>query len=157
MYNEEYAAMLGKRHPSVLDQGSTRAWPELRGSFDQHFGRGKEIGELLKGDDTFYITERNGYSEGLWASWAILPVAAEDGGIGFYNSVFETTKQVLAERHMSTLVLLGRHISAAANSQDLFKQAMRALEPNHCDTPFAAVYAFASPDTSVQRPQVPIN
>jgi hypothetical protein len=60
MYNEEYAAMLGKRHPSVLDQGSTRAWPELRGSFDQHFGRGKEIGELLKGDDTFYITERNG-------------------------------------------------------------------------------------------------
>jgi hypothetical protein len=114
MYNEEYAAMLGKRHPSVLDQGSTRAWPELRGSFDQHFGRGKEIGELLKGDDTFYITERNGYSEGLWASWAILPVAAEDGGIRFYSSVFETTKQVLAERHMSTLVLLGRHISAAA-------------------------------------------
>jgi hypothetical protein len=34
---------------------------------------------------------------------------------------------------------------------------VRALEPNRCDTPFAAVYAFASPDTSVQGSQVPIN
>lgn len=149
IYNERYALILGKRHPSVLGQSFEKAWPELIGSFDQHFIKCEKTGESVKGDNALYITERNGYSEELWASWAILLVPAENGTFGFYNPVFETTKQVISERRMSTLMLLGRCTSAARSTQEVFKQASRGFEPNHYDIPFAAVYAAASPDTSV--------
>lgn len=150
IYNEGYASILGERHPSVLGQSFVTAWPELIGSFDQHFLRCEKTGEATSGDNAFYTTERNGYSEELWASWVIIPAMAENGAIGFYNTVFEITKQVISERRMSTLMLLGRCTSAATSTQDVFKQALRAFEPNHYDIPFAAVYAAASPETSVQ-------
>lgn len=153
IYNERYASILGKRHPSALGQSLIEAWPELIGSFDQHFVKGEETGQSTSGDNACYITERNGYSEELWASWAITPVAAENGGTGFYNAVFETTKQVMTERRMSTLMLLARCTSAAKSTRDVFKQALRGFEPNHYDIPFAALYAAASPDTSVQYSQ----
>jgi len=153
IYNEGYASILGKRHPFVLGKSFNEAWPELVGTFDQHFIRCEETGESIKGDNALFISERNGYSEELWASWAILLIPAENGTFGFYNPAFETTKQVISERRMSTLMLLGRCTSAATSKQEVFKQALRGFEPNHYDIPFAAVYAAASPDTSVQRSQ----
>lgn len=153
IYNEGYATILGKRHPAVLGQSFTNAWPELVGTFDHNFDTIEETGNSMKGDNAFYITERNGYSEELWASWAIAPVPAENGGVGFYNAVFETTKQVITDRRMSTLMLLARCTSAASSTQDLFKQAVRALDPNHYDIPFAAIYAAGNPDISAQRSQ----
>lgn len=155
IYNEKYATILGKRHPSVLGQSFEKAWPELIGTFDEYFDRCEETGGSIKGDNALYMTERNGYTEELWASWAILSVPAEHGTVGFYNPVFETTKQVISERRMSTLMLLGRCTSAARSTQDVFKQALRGFEPNHYDIPFAAVYAAASPDTVVQHSQTP--
>ncbi|GAB7329823.1 hypothetical protein MBLNU13_g01541t1 [Cladosporium sp. NU13] len=153
IYNEGYASILGKRHPSVLGQSFEKAWPELIGSFDQPFFKCAETGGSVKGDNALYMTERNGYTEELWASWAIMAVPAENGTIGFYNPVFETTKQVISERRMSTLMLLGRCTSAATSTQDVFKQALRGFEPNHFDIPFAAVYAAASPESSVRYSQ----
>jgi signal transduction histidine kinase len=153
IYNEGYAAILGKRHPQVLGQGFTEAWPELVGSFDQHFDKSEATGESIHGDNALFLAERNGYTEELWASWSIIPVAAENGGTGWLNQAFETTKQVISERRMSTLMLLGRCTSTAKNTQDLFKQAVRAMEPNQYDVPFAAVYVAASPDTDMQRSQ----
>ncbi|KAM0719598.1 hypothetical protein Q7P37_003728 [Cladosporium fusiforme] len=152
IYNERYATILGKRHPRSLGQSLAEAWPELVGSFDQHFDQSEESGHSTSGDNAFYITERNGYCEELWASWAILPVTAENGGTGFYNAVFETTKQVMTERRMGTLVLLGRCTSAAKGTQDFWKEVVRGLEPNHYDVPFAALYAAASPDTAMHHP-----
>jgi len=153
IYNEGYASILGKRHPSVLGQNLVTAWPEMIGTFDQHFLKGEETGLPTSGDNAPYMTERNGYSEELWASWSLTPVEAENRGIGFYNAIIETTKQVMSERRMSTLMLLGRCISVATDTQDVFKRALRGFEPNHYDIPFAAVYAAASPDTSMQHPQ----
>jgi PAS domain S-box-containing protein len=147
IYNERYASILGKRHPSVLGQSFKEAWPELIGNFDQYFDKCEETGESVSGDNALYITERNGYSEELWTSWAIICVPAENGATGFYNAAHEITKQVLTERRMSTLMLVGRCTTAATSTQDVFKQALRGFEPNLYDVPFAAVYAAASPDT----------
>ncbi|KAM0706698.1 hypothetical protein Q7P35_006027 [Cladosporium inversicolor] len=155
IYNERYASILGKRHPSVLGQSFNEAWPELIGTFDQHFVRCEETGESIKGDNALFITERNGYSEELWASWAIFMIPAENGTFGFYNPAFETTTQVISERRMSTLMLLGRCTSAATSTREVFKQALQGFEPNHYDIPFAAVYAAASPDMSWQHSQTP--
>ncbi|KAL1591034.1 hypothetical protein WHR41_00234 [Cladosporium halotolerans] len=154
IYNEGYALILGKRHPGALGMSLAAAWPELVGSFDQHFNNAEELGQSASGDNAFYITERNGFCEELWASWAIMPVPAENGGTGFYNAVFETTKQVMTERRMSTLMLLGRCTTAAKGTQDFWKQAVKGLDPNHYDVPFAALYAAASPDTAMHRPNV---
>ena len=97
------------------------------------------------------MVERNGYQEELWASWAIIPVPADNGGVGTYNAVFETTKQVLAERRMSTLLWLGQCTSAAKDTQEFWKQSVTGLEPNKYDVPFAALYAAASPESTMQH------
>ena len=152
IYNEQYSTILGKRHPAVFGRPLAQAWPELLASFSQHFDQVARSGKAASGDDAFYITERNGYSEELWASWAIIPVQASDGGdTGFYNAVFETTRQVISERRMSTLMLLGRCTSAAIDTQDFWKQAVRGLEPNHYDIPFVALYAAAVPEQAMNR------
>lgn len=154
IYNEGYAIILGARHPSVLGRPFVQAWPELVDSFGRHFLRGEQTGQSSNGDNAYYITERNGYEEEIWASWAILPIAAENGGIGFYNAVFETTKQVITERRMSTLLLLGRCTSAAKDTQDFWKQTVRGFEPNRYDVPFAVLYAAASPESAMHHHSV---
>lgn len=151
IYNEGYSFVLGARHPQVLGLPFVDAWPELQGDFDTHFRAGEEEGRATSGDTAFYMVERNGFQEELWASWSIIPVPADNGGIGLYNVVFETTKQVLAERRMSTLLWLGQCTSAAKDTQDFWKQTVTGLEPNKYDVPFAAFYAAASPEHTMQH------
>lgn len=151
IYNEPYSLILGERHPAVFGGSFAQAWPEIHDSFSKHFNDVNRSGQAASGDDAFYITERNGYSEELWASWAVIPVQAEHGDTGFYNAVFETTRQVVSERRMSTLMLLGRCTSAAKDTQDFWKQAVRGLDPNHYDIPFVAIYAAAATESTLNR------
>lgn len=151
IYNEGYSFVLGARHPQALGLPFADAWPELQGDFDSHFRAGEEEGRATSGDTAFYMVERNGFQEEMWASWSIIPVPADNGGVGLYNAVFETTKQVLAERRMSTLLWLGQCTSAAKDTQDFWKQTVTGLEPNKYDVPFAAFYAAASPEHTMQH------
>lgn len=151
IYNEPYSVILGSRHPAVFGRPFSSAWPELLDSFAHNFDEVSQSGQAVSGDDACYITERNGYREELWASWAIIPVPAGDGATGFYNAVSETTRQVISERRMSTLMLLGRCTSAAKDTQDFWKQAVRGLDPNHYDIPFVAIYAAAVSEQTMHR------
>lgn len=151
IYNEPYSVILGSRHPAVFGRPFSSAWPELLDSFAHNFDEVSQSGQAVSGDDACYITERNGYCEELWASWAIIPVPAGDGATGFYNAVSETTRQVISERRMSTLMLLGRCTSAAKDTQDFWKQAVRGLDPNHYDIPFVAIYAAAVSEQTMHR------
>jgi PAS domain-containing protein len=151
IYNEAYSVFTGKRHPAAFGRSLAQAWPELHEGFSQQFDEVARSGQAASGDNAFYITERNGYCEELWASWVIIPVQAGDGDTGFYNAVFETTRQVVSERRMSTLMLLGRCTSAAKDTQDFWKQAVRGLDPNHYDIPFVAIYAAATTEQTMNR------
>lgn len=148
IYNEQYAVTLGKRHPAALGRRFADVWPEILDDFGRHFTAAEERGQATTGDNALYIVNRNGYPEELWASWAVMPVPAENSGVGCYNAVFDTTKQVLTERRMSTLLWLGQCTSAAKDTQDFWKQAVRGLEPNHYDVPFVALYAAASSESA---------
>jgi hypothetical protein len=150
-YNEPYSLTLGKRHPVVFGRSFAEAWPELHANFSPHFDEIILSGQAASGDDAFYMVERNGYCEELWASWGIIPVQAGDGNTGFYNPVFETTRQVVSERRMSTLMLLGRCTSAAKDTQDFWKQVVRGLDQNHYDIPFVAIYAVAAMEQIMNR------
>jgi PAS domain-containing protein len=151
IYNEQYSLILGKRHPAVFGRSFVHAWPELHANFSPHFDEVMQSGHAASGDDALYMIERNGYCEEFWASWGIIPVQAGDGDTGFYNAVFETTRQVVSERRMSTLMLLGRCTSAAIDTQDFWKQVVRGLDPNHYDIPFLAIYAVAVTEQTMNR------
>lgn len=151
IYNEQYSSILGKRHPSAMGKSLLQAWPEIGPTFGKQFDEVERSGQATSGDNALFHTERNGYPEELWASWAIVPVQADDESTGFYNAVFETTKQVVNERRLSTLMLLGRCASAARSLPVLWKQTVRALEPNHYDIPFAVLYAVAGSDSAMNH------
>jgi hypothetical protein len=151
IYNEPYSVILGNRHPAALGRPFAQAWPEMLAGFSQNFDKVERSGQATSGDDACFITERNGYREELWASWVIIPVQAGNGDTGFYNAVSETTRQVLSERRMQTLMLLGRCTSAAKGTQDFWKQAVKGLDPNHYDIPFIAIYAAAVTEQDMNR------
>ena len=69
----------------------------------------------------------------------MMPLHDGSGGInGFYNAVFETTRQVIADRR--TKILLSMAI--APNMESFWSDIIRGLEPYELDIPFALLYSL---------------
>jgi signal transduction histidine kinase len=149
LYNEGYVDIMGARHPRVLGQPFATAWPEVSKVFNAHFAEVAATGNAVSGANAPFLTTRNNFTEEIWASWAMIPVAGEKEDLSFYNPVFDTTGQYVTERRMSTLRNLGHLTSSAQDIQDFWKQVVRSLEPNHYDVPFAAIYAAATAESAL--------
>jgi len=64
-----------------------------------------------------------------------------------YNPVFDTTRQVIADRRMAFLLRSGQYISSSRDPQDFWQQLMFSLQADHPDLPFAILYSV-NPDIS---------
>ena len=157
LYNEAYKSIAGAKHPRVLGKPIAQAWPEAMGSegaIAQSFAKGEKTGEPSMGENALFPNLlRNGFLEDIYASWAIYPVPAENGESGFYNIAYETTKQVLTDRRMSTLLYLGHCTSTATNTSEFWTQILKGLEANLHDCPFGALYAAVQNDSN-ERPSI---
>ncbi|KAF2723553.1 histidine kinase M3YPp [Polychaeton citri CBS 116435] len=154
LYNEAYIPIAGKRHPdAMLGLPFDQAWPEVVGTpFCNAFEHGKETGHATSQDSTLFFVTRSGYLEEMYASWSIIPIPAEGGHTAFYNPCFETTKQVVTERRMSTLLSLGQCLSLALDSQDFWKQCIKGLQHNLEEIPFLLMYAASQDNLVSQNP-----
>lgn len=144
MYNEAYMPIAGKKHPWMMGKTLAEGWSEIYDVFIVNF-KGA-TGEATTSESASFYVERNGYLEEIYATWAVIPVVGEHGYSAYYNPVFETTRQHLADRRMSTLLWLGQCISTAKDTKDYWQQSLKGLERNHYDVPFAALYASAPLD-----------
>lgn len=61
---------------------------------------------------------------------------------GFWNTVFETTRERLAERRIRTLILL----TTPANMTSFWDETLKGFESNERDCPFVMVYSLAKSD-----------
>ncbi|RYE95152.1 MAG: PAS domain S-box protein, partial [Oxalobacteraceae bacterium] len=101
LYNDEYAKVLGEKHPWALGRSFLDVWSEiasdLRPLVDQAYA-----GSSVFFDDMKLIMERNGGPEETYFSFAYTPIQQEGGGTdGFYCPCIETTRQVLTAREVA--------------------------------------------------------
>ena len=100
LYNDEYATVLGTKHPAALGQPFRLAWSDIWPQFGSLVQR-VIAGEALSFEDLPITMRRNGYMEDTWFSFSYTPVRDESGGIaGLFCACTETTAKVRGEQKL---------------------------------------------------------
>jgi len=98
LYNDGYAAIIGRRHPDALGAPVREAWPEIV-DFNDRVMRTVLAGETLSYEDQELVLDREGRFEPAFFDLDYSPVVDEAGrAVGVLAVVTETTGRVLAER-----------------------------------------------------------
>ncbi|KAL8918100.1 MAG: hypothetical protein Q9208_007540 [Pyrenodesmia sp. 3 TL-2023] len=90
-------------------------------------------------EDGEFFFDRNGYIEETYLSWNMIPMRDDDGKTeGFWNTVFETTREKLAQRRIKTLIQL----ASPPTMISFWDEILEGFESNERDLPFALVYSI---------------
>lgn len=114
LYNDDYAQILGAKHPVALGSPLRNTWPEIWSDILP------DIEQALRGHAVYFrnlplAINRNGRVESAWFTYSYSPVRDDDDCVaGMFCAVAETTEQVMAERH---------HAAELSRLQQLFQQA----------------------------------
>lgn len=84
----------------------------------------------------------NKLTEALFSySISICPIDLENGDMAFYNPVFDTTRQVIADRRMAILLRVGQKLGESRTVEGFWEQLMIGLDADNPDVPFALLYS----------------
>lgn len=147
LYNDAYRDILGKRHSWALSKPLTSVWPDEdpnTARLREAFNHADATGQPTFGGDTCFFVDRSGFKEEVWTSWALIPIMGPSENIAYFNPCSETTKQVLYDRRMATLLAVERASNEATNLKDWYRSVLIGLESNSADIPFAALYSMSS-------------
>ena len=98
IYNDGFRQLMGNKHPAGLGQPTQECWPEAW-SISEPIYRRVRAGETVSFEDKHFSLSRNGALEDGWFTASYAPIEDEAGSAGgMLVTVFETTKQHLAER-----------------------------------------------------------
>jgi signal transduction histidine kinase len=105
IYNDAYAPMLGKKHPSAMGRPARAAWDDIWPSLAPQVEGVMQRGEPSWNERVLLVTERNGFAENAWFTWSYSPIYKEDGTIGgLFCAVSEETARVQAEAERDRLM-----------------------------------------------------
>ncbi|KAK7550432.1 hypothetical protein IWX49DRAFT_556445 [Phyllosticta citricarpa] len=142
IYNDQYLPLAGEKHPALLGSapwvGFSEAWDDFEPFFRtcEESGRGAMVENML-----LFLNRGNGPKEEMYCSFSFTPVLEEDKIIGWYEVVFETTKQMITERRMSTLLKLGEILATSQDLKAYWQHVLQALATNTHDVGFAILYS----------------
>src|SRR3954463_12837900 len=139
IYNDDYARILGAKHPAALGRPGREVCPEIWDIIGPMLEGVLARGEATWSDDQLLLLARRGYEEECYFTFSYSPIHATGGGVGgVFCAVHETTERVVGERRLRTLGALAERTSSARTPADAVQAAMAALETNPDDVPFAA-------------------
>lgn len=154
LYNDAYQGILGGRNAWALGKSVNEVWFDEdpnTARFRAAFDHADATGQPTFGADTCFFVERSGFKEEVWAHWAVIPIMGAAGNIAFYNPVAETTKQILYDRRMATLLALEHETDHATELKQLWKSVLSSLDGNRADVPFAALYSVSEESSEMAR------
>ena len=98
LYNDQYAEVLGAKHPRALGQRFrdiwAEIWPDISPLVDAAMA-----GRATYRENLPLLMNRKGFDEQTWFTFSYSPVRDESGAVaGIFCACVETTDQVLAER-----------------------------------------------------------
>jgi len=148
LYNEAYAVeVAGNKHPSLMGTGFSGPFAELWDYTGPVFAECARTGISVRKEDDYLPINRYGLLEETFFSWSFTPLYGGTGRIqGFYNAPFDTTKQVLSHRRMTTINKIGELTAQAITIKQFWKLVLEGLLDNERDVPFALLYSVGDGD-----------
>jgi PAS domain S-box-containing protein len=103
LYNDQYAKILGAKHPRALGSRFRDIWEEIWPDISPLIDAAM-AGQAIYREDLPLLMNRQGYDERTWFTFSYSPLRDEHGTIsGMFCAVSETTRRVLAERDLREL------------------------------------------------------
>jgi PAS domain S-box-containing protein len=144
LYNDEYAQILGAKHPNALGQPCSRVWAEIWDVIEPMLAQVMERGEATRSRDLQLLMNRGGYLEETYFSFSYSPIYDECGKVGgVFCPCIETTEKVIGERRLVTLGDLTARCKGSENEQAAYKAAAKVLAANARDVTFALIFRIA--------------
>ncbi|KAK7625083.1 hypothetical protein IWX48DRAFT_547713 [Phyllosticta citricarpa] len=149
IYNEPYIELIGDLHPFSMGKSAAVALKDYWDHFTPFTARNILVGEAVQEHNLPVFLMRNGVLEETYYSFSMIPILGDHGTVaGHYEPVTETTKHVVSQRRLETLLLLSEETSRARTLDSFWQLVLGALSHNDKDVPFALLYAMEDEDSS---------
>ncbi|KAG9124716.1 hypothetical protein FRC07_010519 [Ceratobasidium sp. 392] len=143
IYNDEYSKMIGTKHPGIFGQDGPIAWGELWDGLAPVSDLARKGRSTHKTDDQMFfnsLTEAH-LPEEVYHSWHWTPIwEADDTVGGIWNTTFESTSKVIAERRLAGMSDLFSRLSDATTQEQFCERTLEVLSRNPLDIPFIGFY-----------------
>jgi PAS domain-containing protein len=140
IYNEAYIEILSLLHPCMGQSARVAAkdyWPLFQPIIDHV----NATGETVCNFDMPLFLDRHGFLEETFFSFQVTSILNSTGHVaGYYQALIETTKNVLLERRVSSLVEIGSQTAKARDLRTYWDLVLNTLAINDRDAPFALLY-----------------
>lgn len=147
IYNEKAAVLMAEAHPQMLGRPLKDVLPEVAVSLDHTFEAAVASGQTVDVDNILLFLERSGYAEEAYFIGQFIPLRGDNGEIeGVYNTILESTAQVLHERRRKVVESIVA-IPPCPVDDTLFR-VVEALKINPLDITMALLYSFDEDSTS---------
>jgi PAS domain S-box-containing protein len=134
---------LGRKYPWALGRPASEVWSEIWDDIGPRIDRVLSTEQATWDVGLLLFLERSGYPEETYHTFSYSPLRDDDGGVvGMLCVVSEDTHQVIGERRMATLRLLGSDPSVLRTEEESLGFHHRQLEKNLRDLPFTLTYLF---------------
>ena len=148
LYNEAYMTYCaGRKHPTLMGSPFQSGFPETWDTISDIFAACAQTGIPIDMKNQHIPMERYGFLEETYFTWSFTPLyAGGSKAIGFFNTPFETTHEVINNRRTTTLRRLGEEVALTRTMSDFWQAVLRGLEDNHLDVPMAILYSVVDGD-----------
>ncbi|KAK0249812.1 hypothetical protein LTS09_015111 [Friedmanniomyces endolithicus] len=140
-YNAKAVECLQGVHPFLMGRSYHEVFPELSQSLAPQLEHAAANGETVEMDNILLFLERNGYPEEAYFVGQFIPIRGDSGTVeGWYNTVTESTAQVLFERRRRVVDRIAAIPPLpVAETLSMFVDALRL---NPYDITAALLYSF---------------
>jgi len=95
IYNEDYAAVLGSKHPSALGRPAQEVCSEVWDTLREEFEQVAIDGKIMRHEKDFFRLQRKGRDESAYLTHSLSPIREDDGRIvGVFNVTDKRTRTV---------------------------------------------------------------
>jgi signal transduction histidine kinase/CheY-like chemotaxis protein len=145
IYNAAFVPLAGATHPTLMGSTFKKGFPELWQGISPMFELAIKTGIAADVVEAPMTVERNGYHEETFFTGNFTPIRDSEGQIvGFYNALFEVTKQKVSDRRMAVLDMIARPTDLTI--ENVNRHIMQCLETNECDVTMAMMYQIDTED-----------
>jgi signal transduction histidine kinase/CheY-like chemotaxis protein len=145
IYNVAFVPLAGATHPTLMGSTFKQGFPELWQGIGPLFELATTTGIAADVLEAPMTVERNGYPEETFFTGNFTPIRDSEGQIvGFYNALFEVTKQKISDRRTAVLNMIAAPTDLTTES--VCRHIMRCLETNEYDITMAIMYQLEGED-----------
>lgn len=149
IYNDAWRTFLGARHPEALGRPARQNWQTQEHGWDRMGLLAEQVmssGQAVAGALLTLKVRRAGALEEVFASFSCAPLRNLAGQVlGLRCTLWETTRDVVADRRLQLLRALGTAMASASHRHEACAFAAEALDQAREDVAFALLYLVDAP------------